>query len=396
MKGAAQPLAAPRADAHTPDAFDRFGCTPATADGAGDIRERGARRRRRTPVPPMLPPRISRQAAAGATGAESVPEAPMLSRRTGSDGRVRLFRAATQSAGRKPLAHRPRSDLDDDRQEDRRRVAAALAAAARAGAIRNAWMPNFHLAEKEIEDLWHYLSAQSVPWRSGAQNPAGPGRIPRRQRDQRQEGLLGSRAASPATPSRDGQRQRAELAGIGSEANRRWLVAFLGDPHAFQPETAMPQYDFDRQQLLDLGDVPRARSWSIRRRQAGAALPPSARKIAAGRRSSSRTAARAATASRAARTRRRSGPSYRHRRQDGGAARLRQCATTAAPAPRLAGGQGTHPRSFRDGLHMPDSASRGADDRLVTALLSYDDGGIPEAYRVGVACGPLPPPGRFG
>ena len=50
-------------------------------------------------------------------------------------------------------------------------------------------MPNFHLTEKEIEELSHYLFNQSVPWELAQQHPVGRGGAAR-QRGQRQEALL--------------------------------------------------------------------------------------------------------------------------------------------------------------------------------------------------------------
>jgi mono/diheme cytochrome c family protein len=43
-----------------------------------------------------------------------------------------------------------------------------------------------------------------------------------------------------------------DLRKIGNKVERRWLVAFLKNPHAYRPDTKMPGYKFDDQQAADL------------------------------------------------------------------------------------------------------------------------------------------------
>ncbi len=43
-----------------------------------------------------------------------------------------------------------------------------------------------------------------------------------------------------------------DLRKIGNKVGERWLVSFLQNPHAFQPNTKMPHYNFNEQQAADL------------------------------------------------------------------------------------------------------------------------------------------------
>jgi mono/diheme cytochrome c family protein len=45
-----------------------------------------------------------------------------------------------------------------------------------------------------------------------------------------------------------------DLRKIGNKVDTRWLVEFLKNPHAFQPETQMPRYNFSDQQAADLAE----------------------------------------------------------------------------------------------------------------------------------------------
>src|SRR5262249_47365632 len=153
-----------------------------------------------------------------------------------------------------------------------------------------------------------------------------------------------------------------------SAVNRRWLAAFLADPHRFQPETAMPRYDFNAQQRLDLVEYLMT--------ELGDPSPP----------------APAPPPRPAQKTIEAGGEIYRkygcggcHRiagRQDGVQAGPELTGIASKPAPLLDYGKRgdlprrlpdwlaakvTAPRSFRDGLRMPEF---GFDNEQVTSLVT--------------------------
>jgi mono/diheme cytochrome c family protein len=223
---------------HTPADFDRFGCTvchggqgPATsqADAHGTAPEAG---------PPILPLRYAEAGCGRCHSAESVTEAPILSR-----GRALLAKNACYAC------HTVRG------HEDFRSEAPPLAALpAKTGALwlrrwladpravdPNATMPNFQLAAGDITDLSHYLFAQSVPpelARRIAAAEAEPAGDPASGKKLFAE----SRCISCHTVEGKGNGGAPELSKVASAATRGWLLAFLRDPQAFHPRTRMPRY----------------------------------------------------------------------------------------------------------------------------------------------------------
>ncbi len=115
----------------------------------------------------------------------------------------------------------------------------------------NATMPNFHLSDKEIEELSHYLFNQAVPWelarriQSAQEEPAGDAANGKKLFSE-------SRCISCHTVEGKGNGSAPELSKIASFATRGWLLAFLRDPHAFYPRTKMPRYHFTEAESRDV------------------------------------------------------------------------------------------------------------------------------------------------
>ena len=115
----------------------------------------------------------------------------------------------------------------------------------------NATMPNFRLSRQEIVDLSHYLFNRPVPAalrqavETAASEPAGV--------SARGKTLFAeSRCITCHTVDGKGNGSAPELGKIASRASRGWLIAFIRDPHAFNPQTRMPQYGFNDEDVRDI------------------------------------------------------------------------------------------------------------------------------------------------
>jgi mono/diheme cytochrome c family protein len=248
MKGVSQPLAAHAQTAHTPAAFDRFGCTschggqgPATSaqEAHGTAPDAG---------PPMTPAAYLEAGCGRCHGSESVPEAPILSRGRALMARSGCFACHTvrgqetfrsqapplTTIGMKTGGAWLRLWLRGPRKVD-----------------PNATMPNFHLTEKEIEDLSHYLFNQSVPWdlarsiQSAQEEPPGNAANGKKLFSE-------SRCISCHTVEGKGNGSAPELSKVASSVTRGWLLAFLRDPQGFYPRTKMPRYHFSETESRDV------------------------------------------------------------------------------------------------------------------------------------------------
>ncbi|MCI0372700.1 MAG: cytochrome c, partial [candidate division NC10 bacterium] len=251
---------------------------------------------------------------------------------------------------------------------------------------------NFGLGASEIDALVAYL------WAQPPQAPTGEGALPTGDSARGQKLFRESRCISCHTVDGRGNGSAPELAGIGSKVDRHWLFAFLGDPHSFQPTTAMPRYAFSRQDLLDLTQY-------LTDELVDPSLPPP-------------------------------GPAYRPLLSlveegeklyvgygCGGCHRIAGQRSGAKTGPDLAGigakpvelldfgaredlprtlpawlaAKVAQPRSFREGLKMPAFGFSPVEiQALVTALLSVTPEPIPEEYQVEAVRADYAPAGRFG
>lgn len=115
----------------------------------------------------------------------------------------------------------------------------------------NASMPNFQLSKDDIGALSHYLFSRPVPpalqhaVEQAALEPAGISANGKKL-------FAESRCISCHTVDGKGNGSAPELGKIASRATPGWLIAFLRDPHAFNPQTRMPQYSFSDQEVRDL------------------------------------------------------------------------------------------------------------------------------------------------
>lgn len=377
---------------HTPGDFARFGCVAchrgqgratSLAEAHGTVADWSS---------PLLPLRYTEAACGTCHRGLTVPEAALL-----SAGRGLMNRLGCLGCHRIESFKGWRSQAPDlEGLADKTHVEWLKAWLRRPRDLRPAtWMPDFHLSDEEIEGLVAFLWAQpaSRPLPLAVEGDLAAGDLERGKKTFRE-----SRCISCHTIEGRGNGSASELSGIGSKVNRRWLVAFLGDPQSFRPEIAMPRYDFSRQQLLDISTYMAEELVDPSAPAAGAAYRASAQQIAAGEEVFVKYGC--------------SGCHHIAGRKDAApigpdltiigakSAELLDFGTRRDlphTLPDWLAAKVSHPRSFREGLRMPEfGLDPGQIEALVTALLSYDSLEVPEAYRVETTAGHYRPPGRFG
>ncbi len=379
MKGIAQPLALHVDTAHTPGALDRFGCTschggqgPATSteEAHGTAADAG---------PPMTPTAYVEAGCGHCHSAENVPEAPILSR-----GRTLMAQAGCYAC------HSVRG------QENFRSQAPSLITISmKTGGMwvsrwlhgpklvdPNATMPNFHLSEKEIQELSHYLFNQSVPWdlahriESAQAEPPGVAANGKKLFSE-------SRCISCHTVEGKGNGSAPELSKVASFATRGWLLAFLREPQAFQPRTRMPRYHFSETESRDVVaymedefrdfDAPKEMLEPLRVNQT---LAESGGRLF-------RSAGCFACHAEPSGSEEKFGPEL-NGIGDKKASSLDfgKRSDLARTLPAWLAAKIDAPRSFAQGLRMPSYEFNAEDTRaVVTALLSLEAQPVPEAYR---------------
>jgi mono/diheme cytochrome c family protein len=374
---------------HTPGDFARFGCVAChrgqgrattRAEAHGDVPDWSS---------PLLPLRYTEASCGTCHRGLVVPEASLL-----SSGRALMNRVGC-------LGCHKIAGWDDWRSKapdlgglaDETHVEWLRAWLKQPRSLRpNTWMPDFHLSDDEIEALVSFL------WVQPGTEPLPAGDPPAGDSDAGKKVFRESRCVSCHTIEGRGNGSAPELSGIGSKASRRWLVAFLTDPHGFQPDIAMPQYDFTRQQVLDLASYLSEELVDPSAPAAGAPFHPAAARVAEGEEVFVKYGC---AGCHRVPGRKPSAPIGPELTGVGGkpAALLDFGARTDLPRrlPDWLAAKVSHPRSFRDGLRMPEFGFTPEQvEALVTALLSYDATEIPEAYRVTQPVAHYAPPGRFG
>jgi mono/diheme cytochrome c family protein len=393
MADAPQPFRLHPPTPHTPEDLQRFGCVSChrgqgratTREAAhGEVAEWNS---------PLLPLPYTEASCGTCHLGETVPEAALLSagrrlmRRAGCFGCHQL---AGQDDGWRSDAP-DLSGLAEKTYPEWLRAWLKDPKSLRPGT----WMPGFHLADDEIEDLTAYLWVQpplsKLSDEGGAEPPPGDF-------DRGKTLFRESRCISCHTVEGRGNGSAPELSGVGSKVNRKWLIAFLADPHAFQPATAMPRYHFSRQDLLDVSQYMVEDLTDPAAPAPGGSYHPAVRSVE-------------------------SGEALYRKYGCGGCHDLGGRGETTRIGPELTGIGGkpvaqldfghrddlprrlpdwlaakvTQPRSFRDDLKMPEFGfDDGQVEALVTALLAATGESLPPAYTVPAVRASYSPPGRFG
>jgi mono/diheme cytochrome c family protein len=248
MADAPQPFRRHPSTPHAPRDFQRFGCTSCHGGEGLATDEGDAHGTTADATSPILPTDYIEAGCGRCHLADSVPDAPTLSL-----GRALMLKSGCYACHAARGYEDFRSDappLDTLSMKTggewlRRWLSDPRAIDA------NASMPNFRLAADEIEALSHYLFSRPVPPRlrqaieAAVSEPAGNAA--------RGKTLFAeSRCISCHTVEGKGNGSAPELGKIASRATRPWLIAFLRDPHAFDPQTAMPRYGFSDVDVRDM------------------------------------------------------------------------------------------------------------------------------------------------
>jgi len=248
MVNAAEPFRLHPSTAHSPESFDRFGCTSCHGGQGLATSEDEAHGTARDAGPPMLPAAYLEAGCGRCHASETVAQAPILSR-----GRALMARSGCYAC------HQVRG------QEKFRSEAPPLSSLAlkTGGALLRRWlkdpravdpnatMPNFQLADREIDQMTNYLFNQPVPdvlarkIAAAAQEAPGSAASGKKLFSE-------SRCISCHTVEGKGNGSAPELSKVASRANRGWLLAFLRDPQAFNPRTRMPRYHFNDEESRDV------------------------------------------------------------------------------------------------------------------------------------------------
>jgi cytochrome c2 len=256
-------------------------------------------------------------------------------------------------------------------------------------------MPDFQLSSGDIDSLVAYL--WSFPSSSGHDIKHDEGLVPG---DPDNGGKLfrESRCISCHLVDGRGNGSASELGGTGSKVKRGWLVAFLGDPHSFQPNTEMPRYNFSETELSDISQYMMDELYDPAGPEPGEPPRLSRVMLEAGERIFKRYGCGGCHSVGDQHDRIRIGPELIGIGDK--AVRFLDFGERDDLPPTLPdwlAAKISNPRSFRAGLKMPGFNFESEDlQAVVTALLSYTSEQIPEAYQVATPKSDYEPPGRFG
>ena len=248
MAGAREPFGLHPATVHTPRDFARFGCTSCHGGEGLATSEQDAHGTAADAASPIVPAAYAEAGCGRCHQADVVIDAPTLSQGRALMVKSRCF-ACHAARGHEDF----RSDappLDTIAVKTGGEWLQQWLSNPRA-VDPNATMPNFRLSKDDIRDLSHYLFSRPVPPElrravdAAASEPAG---VPAKGKTLFAE----SRCISCHTVDGKGNGSAPELGKIASRATRGWLIAFIRDPHAFYPQTRMPQYGFSDADVRDI------------------------------------------------------------------------------------------------------------------------------------------------
>ncbi len=249
MSEAPQPFRVHPPTHHTPRDFQRFGCTSCHGGEGLATDQADAHGTSADATAPILPGDYIEAGCGRCHAADSVPDAPTLS----------LGRALMEKSGCY-ACHAARG------HEDFRSEAPPLETLSMKtggewlhrwlsdprAVDANASMPNFRLTADEIDALSHYLFSRPVPPELRQEIEAAAAEAPAGNSARGKTLFAEARCISCHTVEGKGNGSAPELGKIASRATRAWLIAFLHDPQAFNPQTRMPRYNFSDVDVRDL------------------------------------------------------------------------------------------------------------------------------------------------
>jgi len=248
MVNVPEPFRRHPATVHTPKDFDRFGCTSCHGGEGLATSEADAHGTAADAASPMLPAAYTEAGCGRCHQADFVPDAPILSK-----GRELIHKSGCYAC------HAARG-YEDFRSEapplDTISVKTGAAwlrkwLANPTSVDPNASMPNFQLSKEQIDDLSNYLFSRPVPpelqqaVKLAEAEPLGDPANGKKL-------FAESRCITCHTVDGKGNGSAPELGQIATRATRAWLIAYIRDPHAFNPKTPMPQYGFSDAEVRDL------------------------------------------------------------------------------------------------------------------------------------------------
>ena len=248
MADAQEPFRRHPATYHTPRDFARFGCTSCHGGEGLATSQEDAHGTSADAASPVIPAAYAEEGCGRCHQATFVAEAPTL-----SEGRALMEKSNCYACH----AARGHEDFKSDAPPlDSIAVKTGgewlgLWLANPRGVDVNATMPNFKLAPQEIRDLSHYLFSLPVPAQLRQAVDAATA-LPPGDAAKGKTLFAESRCISCHTVDGKGNGSAPELGKIGSRATRGWLIAFLRDPHAFDPQTKMPQYGFTEEDARNI------------------------------------------------------------------------------------------------------------------------------------------------
>ena len=248
MHDAPEPFRSHPKTAHTPEGFERMGCTSCHGGQGLATSEEEAHGTAKDAGPPMTPAAYIEAGCGRCHSSESVSGAPLLSR-----GRVLMTRFNCYACHLVRGQETFRSEAPTMR---------TLALKTGAEWVRrwlkspraldpNTTMPDFQLSDTEIDELANALFARPVPEelaraiRAAFEEPPGNAANGKKIFSE-------SRCISCHTVEGKGNGSAPELSKIASAATRGWLLAFLRSPQSFNPKTRMPRYGLSETESRDL------------------------------------------------------------------------------------------------------------------------------------------------
>jgi mono/diheme cytochrome c family protein len=248
MVDAPEPFGTHPRTRHTPDDFQKIGCTSCHGGQGLATSEAEAHGIAKDAGPPMTPAAYIEAGCGRCHGSDTVSGAPRL-----TQGRALMTRFACYACHlvRGQETFRPEAPpietlpLKTGGEWVRRWLKNPRAI------DPNATMPNFELADTEIDELENALFARPVPddlaakIRAASDEPPGD---PAKGKTIFRESMC----ISCHTVEGKGNGSAPELSKIASTATRGWLLAFIRDPHAFNPRTRMPRYAFSDTEARDV------------------------------------------------------------------------------------------------------------------------------------------------
>ncbi len=248
MQGAPEPFRIHPKTAHAPDDFDRFGCTACHGGQGLSTSEDEAHGTAPEAGPPMTPLPYIEAGCGRCHGGEAVAEAPILSRGRALMARFGCY--ACHAVRGQEVFHSEAPPLTTISLKTGGVWLKRWLTDPR-GVDPNATMPNFQLDDTDIQALSNFLFGVAPP-------PDLARRIDAALREPAGDSANGkklfseSRCISCHTVEGKGNGSAPELSKVASAAGRGWLLAFLRDPHAFNPRTRMPRYDLSDQESRDI------------------------------------------------------------------------------------------------------------------------------------------------